>query len=452
MRTDQPMSGPDAVLWAMGRDPKLVSTVTGVALLDREPDSRRLRRRVEAAVEAFPRLQQGVSQPPGGVGRPHWVELRGFDVGRQLRFVDAAGRDLRWLLDAAASWDQVGGGGSRPLWELVVVEHLGPGGSAIVQRFHHSLTDGVGGVELLLSLLDWTRRPRREPVLAQAEALPVRSRSNAVVERAEEWSRVVLGLPQALVGAALHPRDTVSTGWRTGDSLAHLLTPARGRHSPLFKGCSTDRRFDAFEEPMEALGRAAAASGGTLNDVFLASVTGGLYRYHAKLGRHVNTLRINLPVSWRRSGDPRGGNRFTPLRFDLPVGEPDPGRRVRQLSTISSRRRNEPAVHLAAAVAEVIGRLPPVAVTPLMRSMLGGVDFVATNVPGVAKRCYIAGAEVVRQFSFAPLSGAAVNVALVSHTDTACIGVNMDRVAVSDPDLLIACLKESFEEVAALGG
>ena len=63
----------------------------------------------------------------------------------------------------------------------------------------------------------------------------------------------------------------------------------------------------------------------------------------------------------------------------------------------------------------------------------------------------IAGAEVLRQFAFAPLAGAAVNFALVSHAGTACVGVNMDEAAVSDPDLLMACVRDSFDEVTATG-
>ena len=73
-----------------------------------------------------------------------------------------------------------------------------------------------------------------------------------------------------------------------------------------------------------------------------------------------------------------------------------------------------------------------------------------TNVPGVPFRCYLGGAEVLRHYGLAPLTGAAVNVALVSHAGTACIGVNMDRAAVADPDFLVSCLRDGFNELQEL--
>ena len=146
-----------------------------------------------------------------------------------------------------------------------------------------------------------------------------------------------------------------------------------------------------------------------------------------------------------------GGNRFTPVRFSVPVDEPDPLERVRQLGTICRRWRAEPALPLTERIADVLSLLPAQATTALLASMMYGVDFVATNVPGVDRRCFIAGAEVLREFAFAPLAGAAVNFSLVSHAGTACIGVNMDEAAVLEPDLLMACLRDSFDEVTARG-
>jgi hypothetical protein len=102
-------------------------------------------------------------------------------------------------------------------------------------------------------------------------------------------------------------------------------------------------------------------------------------------------------------------------------------------------------------IAGVLNRLPPVASTSILGSMLKAIDFVATNVPGLPSRAYLSGAEVVRQYAFAPPSGSAFSVALMSHVDTCCIGINIDTSAVPDPDVLTACLREGFEEVLVTG-
>jgi hypothetical protein len=54
-------------------------------------------------------------------------------------------------------------------------------------------------------------------------------------------------------------------------------------------------------------------------------------------------------------------------------------------------------------------------------------------------------------YAFAPPVGAAFNVALISHCDTCCIGVVIDTAAVPDTDVLLASLREGFDEVLALG-
>jgi hypothetical protein len=221
--------------------------------------------------------------------------------------------------------------------------------------------------------------------------------------------------------------------------------------SPLFVGHSPNWRFDTYEEPLEALRGAAAEAEGTINDVFVAALAGGLHRYHLKHGHDVDALRLTLPVSLRRPGDPLGGNRFTPVRFALPIAEPDPQARIRQIGVLCRKWRHEPALPLTDGIATVLSLLPGSLTAMVMGSLLKGTDVVATNVPGVPQRCYIAGAELTREYAFAPLSGAAINAALISHAGTACVGVTMDRSAVTDPDLFMTCLRESFTELVALG-
>ena len=82
--------------------------------------------------------------------------------------------------------------------------------------------------------------------------------------------------------------------------------------------------------------------------------------------------------------------------------------------------------------------------------MLKGVDLTITNVPGIPLPVFLAGAEVLREWALAPPSGAALSVALLSHLDTACIGVVCDTGAVHDVDGFVACLVDGFDEV--LGG
>ncbi len=105
---------------------------------------------------------------------------------------------------------------------------------------------------------------------------------------------------------------------------------------------------------------------------------------------------------------------------------------------------------LVKPLASVLHRLPTTMLTGIFGSMLKGVDFTTSNVPGVPVPVYFAGAEVLEQFPLGPLSGSAVNLCLLSYVDGLHIGVNSDLAAVPDPDVLHACLLDGFDDIAHL--
>ena len=83
--------------------------------------------------------------------------------------------------------------------------------------------------------------------------------------------------------------------------------------------------------------------------------------------------------------------------------------------------------------------------------MLKNVDIDAVDVPGFREPAFVGGASIERMWAFAPPTGAAVSVTLLSHLDTACISVLSDLTAVPDPMLLVSCLENAFDEIVALG-
>ena len=119
------------------------------------------------------------------------------------------------------------------------------------------------------------------------------------------------------------------------------------------------------------------------------------------------------------------------------------------MSGVATARRT--AVALTDALAGILNQLPTTITTAVFGSMLKGADFVTSNVPGAPFPIYAAGAELERMYAFGPLSGAAVNVILLSHCGECCIGVTMDAVAVPDREVMVRCLEEAFADVVAVG-
>lgn len=454
------MSDEDALLWNIEKDPILRSTILAVALCDQAPDWDRLRARFVRASLLIPRMRQRVVSPPLRLAPPQWSVERDFDLDYHMRrFRVPPPGDRRSFLDllqpmAAAGFDR-----ARPLWECTVLEGLADDRAAIVLKVHHAVTDGVGGMELLLHLVDFERdaddpedRPAA-PAPDDTDALTLVGRSLAHSGR--RFSGIARRTPAMLartaLGAVRDPLAAAVGTFVTGRSVARMLAPATSPMSPIMLERGLSRHLDAFDVPVDDLKRAAKAVNGSLNDAFLAAVVGGLAEYHARHGAAPERLRMTMPINLRTADDAAAGNKFTPARFPVPATIVDPKERMLAIGEIVRGWRSEPSVALTGTLAGVLNRLPTVAVTALFGGMLKCCDFLATNVPGSPVPVYVAGARIDRFYAFAPPSGSAVNVSLISHDDTCCIGIVIDTAAVPDTDVLVDCLRRGFDEIVAVG-
>lgn len=454
------MTDSDALMWNMERDPKLRSTVTAIMLLDRDPDWDRMVDRGERLTRMLPRLRQRVVEPPRLLGPPRYELDPDFDLAYHLRRVAAPPPgDFRTVLDFAQASAMAGLDRHRPLWEYTLFEGLEGGRAALVQKLHHSLADGVGGMQLALLTVDMEREPPEEgplPAEPQPEHVGLFGvERDALVRSARTLVDTTAQAPGLLGRAVARLRDpggAVADLGRVAASTFRLLGPALRTRSPIMTARSTRWRYFTTEVPLDELKRAAKEGEGSLNDAYLTAVCGAFDRYHRRHGHPTPELRMTMPMNLRGEDEPLGGVRLVPLRMLVPTAEPDPLKRMRRIHEISERVRHEPAAEITTSIASVLNRLPESAMTLVFEGMLEHVDFLASNVPGMPFRCYAGGAEILRWYGFGPCEGAAVNLTLLSHNDTCCIGVNFDAAAVPDPEVFLDCLEESFAEVLALGG
>lgn len=466
-RFAQHMSDEDALMWNIEKDPVLRSTILAVALFDSVPDWERLRARIDRTTRFIPRLRQRVVSVPFRIAPPRWMAEPSFDLDFHLRRIRLCGPGTtRALLDAlqpiaTASFDR-----ARPLWEFTLIEGLegpeGPDGecAAFAMKVHHSVTDGVGGMELLAHFVDLVAEPGSlsDDSLPAAVA-PEDARMFDVMRHALAHSRRrVLGIARRLPGDVVHATDNairnpigaVSEALRTTRSIARTLAPATSPMSTIMLRRGLGRRLDTFDVSLDEMKRVAKACEASLNDVFVAAVVGGARRYHERHGAAPVELRMTLPINLRQGDDDAGGNRFAPARFPVPTAIEDPRVRIHALGALVKEWRSEPALQMTSTLAGILNRFPTATTTALFGGMLKCCDFVTSNIPGAPVPVYVAGARVERLYAFAPPAGAAFNVALISHCDTCCVGVVIDTAAVPDPDVLISCLHAGFDEVLAL--
>ncbi|MBB3605860.1 WS/DGAT/MGAT family acyltransferase [Mycolicibacterium sp. BK556] len=448
------MRNSDAFTWSMEADPRLRSTVVTVVLLDRSPDWDLVRERFEMISRELPIFRQRVvdSLPPAP---PRWQHVTDFDLDYHMRRVSAAepgnldGVFEMARLAAMADFDR-----ARPMWECTLIEGLENGQAAVLCKFHHALTDGIGGVQIAMALFDLTDEP---PAIGDAGQAPaVSSRTQLAAYRdtlrydVNLLGKVVtesakLG-PRLLLNMIRRPIQTAESASELAASIYRTVRPVNTTGSPLMKRRSLVRRLGVLDIPMPRLREAAHRSGGALNDAFVAGVAGALRRYHDRHGVGVYDLHLTMPISLRADGDAMGGNRITLMRFDVPAGMADPARRISSIRELTSRVRHEKSLPYTQLIAGALNLMPRWYIGSILRH----VDFLCSDVPGIPVQVYLGHAKVLGQYAFGPTIGSAVNVTLVTYMDNCALGIDVDTGAIPDFEEFYDCLIESFDEVLAL--
>lgn len=438
----------DSVMWEIERDPVLRSPILVVALLDQEPDSERVRAAFERAVNTVPRLRQRIRRERFRPGH-RWEQDPSFTLDHHLRRVRAPHpATMRTVLDLAQPILDHGFDRERALWQAHLVGGVDGGRAALVLKIHHSATDGVGGIELAGALFDMDASGTH---ISGDDFTPVpESRVRRLVDDAAAIAELSRRTASTAAHAVTSPIDFTQDAVRTATSVARLLEPIREPLSPIMRGRGLTHHLDVLEVPVDDLAGAGHAAGGTLNDAYLAAIAHGLSRYHERHGHTTRSLRVTMPISFRHEDDPMGGNRFSPVRFEIPIDIADPAARIRQLGDLAHRWRDDPAVGWTETIAAGIRVLPSSAAALALGSMFKAVDLDATNVPGIPVPVWLAGARVERLYAFAPPTGAALSVTLLSHVGTACIGLETDDAAIPDPAAFTECMIEGFDEVVGL--
>jgi diacylglycerol O-acyltransferase / wax synthase len=437
-------------------NPRTRSGIMALEILDRTPDWEQFRTRFENASRKALRLRQKVVVPTLPTASPRWVVDPDFNLDfhvRRMRVSEPG--SLRQLLDIAELMLQSPMDIARPLWTATLIEGLPDGKAATLLHLSHAVTDGVGSVEMFAHIYDLERDPPPQPTPDQP--IPQDLSANDLMR--EGFNNlpvnVVKGAGGALWGAASVVGRVVS---RPSAAFSGVLSYARsGRRvvaraaepSPLLRRRSLATRSEAIDIPLADLHRAAKAGGGSINDAYLAGLSGALGRYHEALGVPISTLPMAVPVSLRAESDAAGGNRFTGVNLAAPIGTKDPVARMQKIRLQMTQRRDEPAMDIIGSIAPVLSVLPG----PLLESMTASVvgsDVQASNVPVYPGDTFIAGAKVLRQYGIGPLPGVAMMVVLISRGGYCTITARYDRAAIRDEKLFARCFLDGFNEILAL--
>jgi HAD superfamily hydrolase (TIGR01490 family) len=283
----------------------------------------------------------------------------------------------------------------------------------------HAVTDGVGAVRLFGALFDTEARPNRRPLPPAPipEDVTPQELQRAELARlpatlADTAASLALGATRTAARAVLYPSRSAARAEEYVRSLGRIFG-AQAKPSPLLAGRSLERRLVGLDVPLEALKRAGKAGGGSLNDAYLAAVTGALRLYHEALGAAVESLPVAIPVNLRRDEDPAEGNFFGAVVIAAPVGVADPAERMSRIHEQVQAGRAEPAIAAPGALSPLFARLPENIRAALAEGM-PKPDIQASNVPASPVPIYVAGSRIERAWAFGPVPGAGAMLTLQS--------------------------------------
>ena len=455
---DRRMSDAEGLMWRLEKDPHLSSTFANVTILDRPIDVDRLIARMERATHVVTRLRQRVQPVPVNLTAPMWVDDTNFDIHYHVRHMALPKPgSMRQLLDLASLVACDPFERTRPLWQFVVVDGLRGGRSAVIQKLHHTIADGETSVQMSLQFLDFERDapepPPLDPALLERPAEEVSAQANQDLLRdlVAGSLRLPLGLIRQVKELLADPTGIPDAGNAAADTIRGVmnqLNDTEQAHSPLWTARSLQRRMEVLRAPFSETRAAAKKLGGTLNTAFLPAAAAAAGRYHRELGAPVEALRASMAVSTRT--EESGANAFSLARMMVPTGEMPIGDRFQAIQAATGAAKEATAGGSLETLAAVAATLPTSLVTRLARQQAQTVDFATSNVRGAPMPMFLAGAQVLENYPVGPLGGVAFNLTLLSYNHSLDMGINLDRAAVSEPELLRRCMERAFSDLLSV--
>lgn len=429
--------------------PTVPRQVASLAILEpgAELDHDRLVRVINERIDLVPRYRQVPRFVPGGLGTPVWLDDENFDLSLHVRrsalprpgsrdaLHELVGRLIARRLDL-----------DRSLWELYLIEGYQGDRLALLFKAHQALVDGSHTIDLAQVLLEETAherdiphedwRPRSSP----SSAGLVRSTLKHNVRHAGEALRVT----EHNLGRLVRRLPVIGAD---GGVPRTVLSTELSRH----------RRFASLVTDLDQFRRVREMHGGTVNDVILAVIAGGIRGWMLTRAEPITaktSFRAMVPMSVASSdGLPTSlGSTVRGHLLSLPVGETNPVVRLHQVSyALKDHRETGSAV-----AANTLANLPGFATSTfhavgarVADAESGrGHQIVITNVPGPQDPVFMAGAPVAEVYPCVPLSGRrALSIGVTSYRGKVFFGIVADREAVPDVDVLAQCVDDALVEL-----
>ncbi|HEX2284604.1 MAG TPA: wax ester/triacylglycerol synthase family O-acyltransferase [Mycobacterium sp.] len=419
---------------------------------------------VERRLPQIPRYRQKVREVTLGLARPVWVDDRDFDITYHIRrsALPSPGSDAQ-LHDLVARLGSRPLDKSRPLWEMYLVEGLAKNRVAIYTKSHQALVNGMTALEIGHVIADRTQKP---PEFGEDIWIPAREPSDRqlLLGAVGEWitrpAEQLGAVRSTVTEVATNAGRLVEVGRRFVD-VARTVARGTAPSSPLNTTVSRNRRFTVASGRLEDYRLVRARYDCDVNDVVLAVVAGALRNWLLSRGEPVTsttTVRAMAPMSvypdadLDTTGPGQAISEVLPFLVDLPVGEGNAVVRLSQIAHATESASTTGSLVDARTIVTLSGFAPPtlhamgIRVATSFSARL--FNLLITNVPGAQKQMYVAGTKLLETYAVPPLlNNQVLAIGVTSYNGTLYFGINADRDAMSDVDVLPSLLTESLDEL-----
>lgn len=465
MPKTHPLTTVDAA-WLRMEDPTNLMMVSGIITFKKMIDFDHLKAVIEHKLLTFDRFRMRVVQSRLPFGQSYWEVDATFNLNAHLhRVALPSPGDKAALQDMASDLMSTPLDFSKPLWQFHLIENYGEG-CAIMCRLHHCIADGMALVFVLLSLTDMmpgVPPPTGEPIeemVAGEDGL--NGSLNALVQqgaRALEtvWqttSKMATEGLEALVNPA-HAMELALKGTDTAVAAGRLFLRSPDPKT-LFKGKLGVAKRAAWSRPLPLsdVKKIKNITGGTVNDVLVSAMTGGLRRYMLSKGARVDGLnfRAAVPVNLRTPQEMgQLGNKFGIVFLSLPVGIGDPLDRLHEVRKRMLALKNSKEAPVALGILSAMGMSPQELQGTLVNMFGSKTTAVMTNVPGPPMPLYLAGQQIEELMFWVPQSGrVSLGISIISYANRVHMGIATDTGLVPDPDIIMEGFYAEFDALMNL--
>ncbi|MFD2417085.1 wax ester/triacylglycerol synthase family O-acyltransferase [Amycolatopsis pigmentata] len=419
-------------------DESAVLSIASVAVMEGPvPGHEELIAAVASRLDRIPRYRQRIRRLPFDLLPPFWADDSHFAPehhfvraalpapGGEAELCELVGMVMAERLDR-----------DHPLWQTWIIEGLAGGRWAVLIKIHHSMADGIAGMNIQRLLLD-------EPV--------------------EQTDRDGAGAGNSLVTmllSPLHPRHVLRSATGMARGMVTMLTGLLPVKSSSLSGpIGRQRRYELAHARLSELREIGRAFGATVNDVALTAVTGALRQLLLDRGERpaAHSVRALVPVSMRHGGA-EGDRARNQISLMLPMLPVDLARPVDRLTAVHDRlsalkSSDEASAGAAVTTAARFGPFGPLSWVIRIAARLPqrSIVTVATNVPGPRRRLSLLGRRILEIHPYVPLAiRLRTGVAVLTYRDHVSFGITSDVDSAPKPGLLSEAIEGELAELLAM--